>query len=261
MADSPKATERQARTPLPPQKESPFKRPRMQVLLLVLALLAANYLFVAIFAPGNPEPVRIPYSPVFLDQVRDGNVERISTQGTTVDGKFKKEVSYGDAEPNKSFETEIPIFADDAQLSKLLEDHDVVIDAEPINQSRGFLASLILGFGPVLLLIGLFVYFARRAGGGGAMGAIGNFGRSKARRAEAGDQKITFDDVAGIDEAKAELSEIVDFLKNPERYQKLGGRIPKGVLLSGRPGTGKTLLARAVAGEAGVPFFSISASE
>jgi cell division protease FtsH len=178
-----------------------------------------------------------------------------------VDGKFKKEVKYGDADANKSFETEIPIFANDEQLSQLLEDHDVVIDAEPINQSRGFLASLILGFGPVLLLIGLFVYFARRAGGGGAMGALGSFGRSKARRVEGGDQKITFDDVAGIDEAKAELSEIVDFLKNPERYQKLGGRIPKGVLLSGRPGTGKTLLARAVAGEANVPFFSISASE
>ncbi len=93
------------------------------------------------------------------------------------------------------------------------------------------------------------------------MSALGAFGRSKARRVEGGDQKITFADVAGIDEAKAELSEIVDFLKNPERYQKLGGRIPKGVLLSGRPGTGKTLLARAVAGEADAPFFSISASE
>ena len=131
-----------------------------------------------------------------------------------------------------------------------------MIEAEPINQSRGFLASLILGFGPVILLIGLFVYFARRAGGGGAMGALGAFGRSKARRVEGGEQKITFADVAGIDEAKAELAEIVDFLKNPERYQKLGGRIPKGVLLSGAPGTGKTLLARAVAGEAGAPFFS-----
>ena len=94
MAESPKATERQARTPLPPQKESPFKRPRMQILLLILGLLAANYLFVAIFAPGGPEPVRIPYSPTFLQQVRDGNVERVSTQGETVDGIFKKEFKY-----------------------------------------------------------------------------------------------------------------------------------------------------------------------
>ena len=262
MAESPKATERQARTPLPPQKESPLKRPRMQLLFLVLGLLAANYLFVAIFAPGGPEPVRIPYSPTFLEQVRDGNVERVSTQGETVDGIFKKEFKYQDAEPTKNFDTEIPTFAlasDD--LNTLLEDEGVIIEAEPVNQSRGFLASLILGFGPVILLVALFVFLARRAGGGGAMGALGNFGRSRARRVEGGEQKVTFKDVAGIDESKAELTEIVDFLKNPEKYQRLGGRIPRGVLLSGRPGTGKTLLARAVAGEAEAPFFSISASE
>jgi cell division protease FtsH len=122
------------------------------------------------------------------------------------------------------------------------------------------LLSVLLGFGPVILLVGLFIYFARRAGGG-QMGALGAFSRSRARRVEEGEQKVTFEDVAGIDEAKGELTEIVDFLKNPERYQKLGGRIPRGVLLSGRPGTGKTLLARAIAGEAGVPFFSSSASE
>jgi cell division protease FtsH len=264
MADTPKPTERTPRTPLPREggddKKPGLRTPRMRILVIVAALLAANYLFVALFAPGKVEPVRVPYNPTFLDQVRDGNVERISTQGATVDGQFKKEFKYGDAKPNKAFETEIPVFANGDELSKLLEDKGVVIEAEPVNQSRGFLASLILGFGPVLLLIGLFVYFARRAGGG-AMSALGTFGRSRARRAEAGEQKITFTDVAGIDEAKAELAEVVDFLKNPDRYQKLGGRIPKGVLLSGRPGTGKTLLARAVAGEAGAPFFSISASE
>ncbi len=112
----------------------------------------------------------------------------------------------------------------------------------------------------MILLVVLFVWLSRRAAGG-QMGAIGNFGRSKARRVEGNDQKVTFKDVAGIDEAKGELTEVVDFLKNPEKYQKLGGRIPRGVLLAGRPGTGKTLLARAVAGEAGVPFFSVSASE
>ena len=130
----------------------------------------------------------------------------------------------------------------------------------PINDGRGFLTNLILGFGPVILLVFLFVWLSRRATGG-QMGAIGAFGRSKARRVEGNDTKVTFKDVAGIDEAKGELTEVVDFLKNPEKYQKLGGRIPRGVLLAGRPGTGKTLLARAVAGEAGVPFFSISASE
>src|SRR6185312_1401679 len=123
-----------------------------------------------------------------------------------------------------------------------------------------FLTNLILGFGPVILLVFLFVWLSRRATGG-QMGAIGAFGRSRARRVEGADTKVTFADVAGIDEAKAELTEVVDFLKTPQKYQKLGGRIPRGVLLAGRPGTGKTLLARAVAGEAGVPFFSISASE
>jgi cell division protease FtsH len=264
MADTPKPSERNPRTPLPREngqdKKPGFRTPRMRILLVVAALLAANYIVVALFAPGRVEPVRVPYNPTFLEQVRDGNVMRISTQGATVDGQFKKDFKYQDHEPTKAFETEIPVFANDEELSKLLEDEGVVIEAEPVNQSRGFLASLILGFGPVLLLIGLFVYFARRAGGG-AMSALGTFGRSRARRVEGGEQKITFADVAGIDEAKAELAEVVDFLKNPDRYQRLGGRIPKGVLLSGRPGTGKTLLARAVAGEAGAPFFSISASE
>src|SRR5215216_5263908 len=251
MAENPKASERQARTPLPrkdgDKHPSPLRNSRMRIVLIVAALLAANYLFVALFAPGKVEPVRIPYSPTFLDQVRANNVDRISTTGATVDGRFKKEFKYGNAEPNKAFATEIPVFADTDMLSELLEQHNVVIEAEPINRSRGFLASLILGFGPVLLLIALFFFVFRRAAGG-PMSALG-------------EQQITFADVAGIDEAKAELTEIVDFLRNPQRYQKLGGRIPKGVLLSGRPGTGKTLLARAVAGEAGTPFFSISASE
>jgi len=263
MADTPKASERQARTPLPrgdDDKKGPsFRTPRMRILVIVASLLAANYIFVALFAPGKVEPIKIPYNPTFLEQVRAGNVERISSTGTTVDGRFKKDVKYGDSKPGKVFATEIPSFANGDELSALLEEKKVIISAEPINEDRGFIASLILGFGPVLLLIGLFVYFARRSGGG--VGAIGAFGRSKARRVEGGEQRINFGDVAGIDEAKAELSEIVDFLKTPERYQKLGGRIPKGVLLSGRPGTGKTLLARAVAGEANVPFFSISASE
>jgi cell division protease FtsH len=264
MAETPKASERQARTPLPrkdgDEKRPYFRTPRMRILLIITGLLAANYIFVALFAPSRVEPVTIPYSPVFLEQVRDGNVERISTTGETVDGRFKRDFTFEDNEPTKVFETEIPTFADEEMLSQLLEQQEVIIEAEPVNQSRGFFLSLILGFGPVILLIALFVFLFRRSAGGAA-GALGSFGRSRARRVEGGTQKITFADVAGIDEAKSELSEIVDFLRNPERYQRLGGRIPKGVLLSGRPGTGKTLLARAVAGEANVPFFSISASE
>ncbi|HEY6782515.1 MAG TPA: ATP-dependent zinc metalloprotease FtsH, partial [Candidatus Dormibacteraeota bacterium] len=130
------------------------------------------------------------------------------------------------------------------------------------SKSTSLLAEILLGFGPTLLIIGLFVLFARRAAGAaGGMGALGNFGRSQARRVDPEKIRVTFDDVAGIDEAKSELTEIVDFLRNPDRYGRLGGRMPHGVLLSGPPGTGKTLLARAVAGEAHAAFFSISASE
>ena len=146
-------------------------------------------------------------------------------------------------------------FSSNNQLQELLDSKKVEISATPINDGRGFFTSLLLGFGPVILLVFLFIWLSRRAAGG-QMGAIGQFGRSKARRVEGNETKITFNDVAGIDESKGELAEVVDFLKNPEKYQKLGGRIPRGVLLAGRPGTGKTLLARAVAGEAGVPFFS-----
>ncbi|MDQ3163082.1 MAG: AAA family ATPase, partial [Actinomycetota bacterium] len=232
----------------------------MRIVLVVAALLAANYIFVALFAPGKVEPVKIPYSPVFLDQVRAGNVERVSSTGATVDGRFKKEFKYGEAEASKDFATEFPIFANDEELNGLLEDNKVVIEAEPINQSRGFLASLILGFGPVILLIALFFFIFRRSSGG-PMNALGAFGRSKARRVEGGDQKITFADVAGIDEAREELEEIVEYLKDPGKFARLGGKIPKGALLVGSPGTGKTLLARAIAGEAGVPFFTISGSD
>ena len=234
--------------------------------IVVLVLLAINYLSVALFAPGKERSVRIPYNPTFLTQINQGNVQAISATGETVSGAFKKPIKFPandqKAEPAKNFDTEIPTFADTQQLSKQLQDHGVEISAEPINAGRGTFLNIILGFGPVLLLVGLFVWMGRRAAAGaGGLGALGSFGRSRARRVEGGSTSVTFADVAGIDEAKAELTEVVDFLKNPDRYRRLGGRIPRGVLLSGAPGTGKTLLARAVAGEAGVPFFSSSASE
>ena len=235
----------------------------MRFWVLVVVLLVLNYITVSIFAPGREESVTIPYAPDFVGQVEADNVTKISTTGTTVSGEFKKEFKPStdkDAKAAKNFETEIPTFADNETLSALLEDHDVTIEAEPVNQGRGFLLNLILGFGPVILLVALFVWISRRAAGG-QMNALGSFGRSRARRIEGAQTNITFADVAGIDESKQELTEVVDFLKNPDRYRKLGGRIPRGVLLAGRPGTGKTLLARAVAGEAGAPFFSVSASE
>src|SRR5688572_26687210 len=163
MADQPKATERRTRTPLPRRREREedgrpgMRSPRMRFLAIVLVLLALNYISVALLAPGREEPVRVPYSPTFLEQVDQGNVERISATGSTVEGRFKKEVTYPrsgeDKRTSRSFETEIPLFANSDELSAQLEDNNVVIEAEPINQGRGLLASFLLGFGPVLLLI------------------------------------------------------------------------------------------------------------
>jgi cell division protease FtsH len=252
-----------ARSDRPDQTPEPRRRmPRPGFLLTVVLLLALNWTLLQVLAPSEPRPT-ISYSPTFLEQVDKGNVERISPIGETVTGEFKQETKVpGTERAVKNFETEIPTFANAEELDQQLREQDVVIDARPIGDGRSVIWSVLLGFGPVILLVALFVWMARRAGGGGGgLTGLGAFARSRARRVEAGDQRVTFRDVAGIDESKHELLEVVDFLKNPERYQRLGGRIPRGVLLAGQPGTGKTLLARAVAGEAGVPFFSSSASE
>jgi cell division protease FtsH len=192
-------------------------------------------------------------------------VSSIAAKGDTVQGTFKSPVRYPAADrkatPTTLFATQVPTFWNNDQLTALLRSQRVQVDAQSTTQSTPLIVSVLLGFGPTLLIVGLFILFARRAAKGGAMGALGNFGRSQARRIDPSTIRITFADVAGIDEAKSELTEIVDFLRNPERYGRLGGRMPHGVLLSGAPGTGKTLLARAVAGEAHAAFFSISASE
>jgi cell division protease FtsH len=224
-------------------------------LLVIAALFIVNYALASRSLAPRPL-MRIPYSPLFLDQVRAGNVERITSTGSSLQGVFREPVAYPhDAAPSTRFTTLIPSFADAAALSHLLEQQKVVINAESPQQSASWWETLLYGFGPTILLIGLLVLFMRRGR------VLGSFGRSRARRYKASAERVTFEDVAGIDEAKAELTEIVDYLRSPERYRRLGGRIPRGVLLSGPPGTGKTLLARAVAGEANVPFFSMSASE
>jgi cell division protease FtsH len=228
-------------------------------LLILAVLFFLNWLIVAIFAPAE-ERIQVPYNPTFLNQVRQGNVEEISSRGETVQGTFREEVRHEGEEAEK-FETEIPTFANEEELSQLLEQEDVTINAEPPGE-RSLLETILFSFGPTLLLVALFIFFLRRAAGaGGAGGALGQFGRSRAKLVESEKQTVNFDDVAGIEEAEEQLVEVVDFLRNPDKYAKLGARIPRGVLLSGLPGTGKTLLARAVAGEAGVPFFSASASE
>jgi cell division protease FtsH len=203
--------------------------------------------------------VRVPYSPVFLQQVQAGNVTEIRSKGTAIQGTFKRAERYGGSKPTTRFKTEIPAFADTNALSRLLQSKRVVINAEPLDTGAPWWESLLVGFGPTILLVALIVWASRRAGS--MQSVLGSFGRSRARRYEPTGAVVTFADVAGIDEAKEELTEIVDFLRSPDKYLRLGGRIPHGVLLSGPPGTGKTLLARAVAGEADVPFFSMSASE
>ena len=235
--------------------------------MFVLALIAINWLSVLFFQPSSGEQrVTVPFSPYFLEHVKDGQVSTISSKGDTIQGKFKAKLRYPSSDtkatPTTLFATQVPTFWNGSQLSALLQEKGVEIKAESTSTSQSLLAELLLGFGPTLLIVGLFVLIARRAArAGGAMGALGNFGKSQARRVDPAKIRVTFADVAGIDEAKAELSEIVDFLRNPDRYGRLGGRMPHGVLLSGAPGTGKTLLARAVAGEAHAAFFSISASE
>ncbi len=236
--------------------------PRWLVALLVIGLLVVNY-WISSQALGPKQPrVRIPYYPTFITQVEKANVKQVSSTNGSIQGTFKTSFSYQGQTTTRYFSTQVPSYVPGTELNALLDREGVVQNAQNPDQGPSFLTSLIFGFGPTLLLVLLFIFIMRRAAAaGGGAGGLMSFGRSRARRVEASDQPVTFQDVAGIDEAKEELTEIVDFLKNPDKYLALGAKIPRGVLLSGLPGTGKTLLARAVAGEAGVPFFQMSASE
>jgi cell division protease FtsH len=250
-------------TPPAPRGSSPRKPPpRFPIsrgwILFALALLAVNFYFGS-RATQPPARVRVPYSPFFVDQVTAGHVKEITSKGTAIQGSFTKKITFGKSKPTTRFKTEVPAFANTDQLSDLLQKHDVVVNAQPLDTGVAWWESLLLGFGPTILFVFLLFWLMRRAGN--AQNLLGTFGRSRARRYQPSGDRVTFADVAGVEEAKAELSEVVDFLRHPEKYRRLGGRIPHGVLLSGPPGTGKTLLARAVAGEADAPFFSIAASE
>ena len=226
---------------------------------LLAGLLIVNWIFSSLLM-GAARPT-VPYT-YFLGQLSAGNVRQVSSTGDAIQGTFRHQVEYPpgkNARPVDLFTTERPTYAND-HLFQQLQSHAVTVTANP--QGTPWWGQLLLWFGPALLLGGVLAWWMRR-GGAGALGGLGTgMGKSRARRYDPGSaRRTTFADVAGIDEVKGEVMEIVDFLRDPDRYRRLGAQIPHGVLLSGQPGTGKTLLAKAVAGEADVPFFSMSASE
>ncbi len=256
-----------------------------------LVLLFVNYVLVRLFMPSPEQPTTVPYT-FFKSQVASGNVGAIYSEGVTITGRFITPVLYptpDDKNPsapaqkpneetptgNRStpttppaktthFTTILPAFVDQG-LEAFLIKNGVEISAKPISEETSPWLTLLFSFGPGVLFIAFYIWLFRRAAqqGGALMGGgLMGIGKSKARRYDQDTTtKVRFDDVAGIDEAENELVEIVDFLKDTAKYTRLGGTAPKGILLIGAPGTGKTLLAKAVAGEAGVPFFSMSAAE
>ena len=185
----------------------------------------------------------------FMAQVKSGNIAKVEIDGHNI---------YGQTVEGKRFKTYAP--TDPWLVSDLLK-NNVIVDAKP-EEKQSFLMSIFISWFPMILLVGVWIFFMRQMQGG-AKGGGGpfSFGKSKARQLDQTSNKTTFSDVAGCDEAKEEVTELVDFLKDPSKFHKLGGRIPRGVLMVGPPGTGKTLLARAVAGEAKVPFYTISGSD
>ncbi|MDJ0979355.1 MAG: ATP-dependent zinc metalloprotease FtsH [Erythrobacter sp.] len=228
----------------PPEGQNPWVKQLMIWGGIFLALL----LVVSLFSnAGQPQGTEIRYSD-FREQVQEGKIESVQLGEDIITGTYKN---------GKAF-TAIPV-GSDTEITGLLEDNDVKFTGKPREQPN-MLLYILLNSLPFLLILGIAFFALRqvqKGGGGGAMG----FGKSKAKLLTERQGRVTFEDVAGIDEAREELQEIVEFLKDPQRFSKLGGQIPKGALLVGSPGTGKTLLARAIAGEAGVPFFTISGSD
>ncbi|WP_328438379.1 ATP-dependent zinc metalloprotease FtsH [Streptomyces sp. NBC_00444] len=234
-------------------------RPRWWGLLLT-AVIVFLLAYVGLTYLGAGDEPTISYTE-FSKQVDDDNVSKIYSKGDAIQGQLKnaRDNPEGSGDYTK-FRTQRPAFADD-DLWQNLSSHDVTVTARPVVQERSLLSNVLISLVPIVILVVAWILVARRMAGGGAGRMLGRRAPPKPVELRPGTQRTTFADVAGIDEVKGELDDVVDFLEHPDAYRRMGAKMPRGVLLAGSPGTGKTLLARAVAGEAGVPFFSASASE
>ena len=229
-------------------EQEPKGNPMLRNMAIWSAIIVALLLVASIFSGSSAPTNGISYSS-FRDKVEAGEVKSVAIAPERITGKLQNDETF----------VTVPI-PNDTSLYPLLDEKGVVVEAKAEEQPS-LLLLLIYQSLPFLLILGIAFFVLRQMQkGGGAGGAMG-FGKSKAKLLTEKHGKVTFDDVAGIDEARDELQEIVEFLKDPQKFSRLGGKIPKGALLVGSPGTGKTLLARAIAGEAGVPFFSISGSD
>ena len=224
--------------------------PTIRTLIVWVAIFIVVILLWNTFQAGKVNRFPLTFTD-FMAEVEDGRVKEVTIRGQELSGVFAEGGQYQEGD---NFITYLPEYPD---LVQELREAGVVIKAEEPRENP--LLQFLFGWAPFLLIIGLWIFFMRQMQSGGNRAL--SFGKSKAKLLNTSGKKVTFKDVAGVEEAKEELAEIIEFLKEPQKFQKLGGRIPKGVLLMGPPGTGKTLLARAIAGEAGVPFFTISGSD
>lgn len=249
-----------------------MKTPWQRLLLVMVLLLAVNIAYTYFFPPEPPQPVaQISYS-LFKQQLKEGLVGEVTMQGSDLNGRFVTDVSLTSDELGvgagfegkrsfRAFHTILPP-VEDAELMNLLNEQEIRLQARHVEDRSGWV-TILANLLPWLIIIGVWLFIMNRMRQQGGMGGgfLNKFGKSGAQLYSRQKSHVTFDDVAGLNEAKQELQEIIAFLRDPQKFARLGGKVPRGVLLTGPPGTGKTLMARAVAGEAEVPFFSISASQ